>query len=319
MLLTAFVEVVVQAAIYILFGLMLAATLKALIPSSLVLRFTGQTNFKSVLGATLAGIPMPLCSCGVIPMAVALRQQGASPGAVMAFLIATPETGVDSILLSFALLNPLMAIVRPVVALLTALTTGVIENINNPVLMVNTKLIEDSKRPNIIVAFMDLLANITPWLLTGLALSALINIYVPASFIEQHLSNGVWAKLLMLAIGLPMYICASASTPVAASLMLKGMSPGTALVFLLAGPATNVTTMLTVLKLFGRRSLAIYLGTIAVFSLVFGLLLDWYVIHYGIEMVANLGIAHHHGEGLLAQLGAVVLLVLMAISLMLRA
>ena len=278
--------ILVEAAPYVLFGFFAAGVLKAFLPETAIARHLGKKSFGSVLKASLFGIPLPLCSCGVIPAAVGLRKQGASKGASAAFLVSVPETGVDSIAITWALLDPIMTIVRPLAAFITATITGVLINfLPDPPAPAPTDkeacaapcCAQEAALParqrlaaGIRYAFGELLQDIGRWLLLGIFIAGIIAWLVPADFFVRYNDNEFLSLLLMLAIGIPLYICASASTPVAAALVLKGLSPGAALVFLLAGPATNAATIAIVGRFWGRRATAVYLSSIAICSLLLG-------------------------------------------------
>lgn len=285
----------VEAAPYVLFGFFAAGLLKGLLPVDAVARHLGRNNARSVLKASLFGIPLPLCSCGVIPAAISLRKQGASKGASAAFLVSVPETGIDSVAITWALLDPLMTVVRPVASFLTATVTGLLINLlpKNPPKPAEPAPGETAQcgcaaqgpadgeaakegslssriRSGLTYAFGDLLADIGKWLLLGVVVAGVIAYAVPDAYLLRYLDNEPLSLLVMLGVGIPLYICASASTPVAAALVLKGLSPGAALVFLLAGPATNAATLSVVGRYFGRSATLIYLASIGVCSLVMG-------------------------------------------------
>ncbi|MDT8442503.1 MAG: SO_0444 family Cu/Zn efflux transporter [Desulfuromonadales bacterium] len=279
------------AAPYVLFGFVMAGVLKALIPESLVARHLGGPGFSPVMKASLFGIPLPLCSCGVIPVAIGLRRQGASKGATASFLVSVPETGVDSVAITWALLDPLMTVLRPVAAFVTALFTGTLINLLPETASPSQEAVKpacgcESAQPaaqtplgkrlrsGLIYALTDLLRDIGGWLLLGIGIAGLITTLVPVDFVESYLTGEFSALLLMLVIGIPLYICASASTPIAAALVLKGLSPGAALVFLLAGPATNTATMTVVARHLGKAATAIYVAAIAFASLGLGWLVN---------------------------------------------
>ena len=329
-LLDEIIRTFLQASPYLLLGLFFSAIIQTLVPKEKISSWIGQNNARSVLIAAAAGVPLPLCSCGVIPMAMSLRKSGASRGATLAFLISTPETGLDSIMLSMALLNPFIAIFRPLAALLTALTAGIVENIfdrskDQAIAQAKVKdccTPEETKKSwgrrifdGFHFSFVNLLGDIAPWLILGLILSGIISYMVPSSLISKFLGPGLGSMLLMLVIGIPMYICASASTPIAASLLLKGASPGAVLVFLLAGPATNMTTILMVYKFLGKRALAIYLGSIAICSLGFGALLNSIYAQSNIDIRQTIGQAAHCVDTTWQVASAVILVVLMMYAL----
>jgi uncharacterized membrane protein YraQ (UPF0718 family) len=332
-------EILVESAPYVLFGFFAAGLLKALLPEETVARHLGNNSAASVLKASLCGIPLPLCSCGVIPAAIGLRKQGASKGASAAFLVSVPETGVDSIAITWALLDPLMTVVRPAAAFFTATVTGLLINRlpeeKNVVPEENTREsscscscssssvnseAEKPSRPSlsrrvkggISYAFGDLLKDIGSWLLLGIVIAGVISYLVPDDFFTRYLGNELLSLLIMLVVGIPLYICASASTPVAAALVLKGLSPGAALVFLLAGPATNAATITVVARYFGRAATMLYLVSISLCSLGLGWLTNRLYAWSGLDItqwVSEVGAA---AESPVMVAAAVALLLLLA-------
>lgn len=332
-------EVVLQAAPFIVFGLLVAGLLHAYLPGNFVRRVLGGRGFGPVVRAAAIGAPLPLCSCGVIPVALYLRREGASRAATQSFLISTPETSADSVALTWALMGPVMAAARLVAAVLTAAAAGALELLAgrpepppdegracSPCQLCLGRPPE-ARAPRqshparlgraLHYAFVVLMRDLAPWLVIGLGLAGAVAGIVPAGFFERHLGRGVVAMLTMLLISAPMYMCATASTPLAAAMMLKGLSPGAALVFLLAGPATNLATMTAVWRFLGRRSLALYLAAMATMSVVLGLALDALA-----GPAVSAGMAHrHHREllpGWLALGSAALLLALIANGLRLR-
>ena len=246
---------------------------------------------------------------------MSLRKQGANNGATTAFLISTPESGVDSISITYALLDPIMTVARPFVAFVTAAFAGIAENLFGNSGQ-NQRIIPDLSCPvdnccdgqncdpethrrhhtffekikaGIAYAFSDLWEDIAKWFLFGVLLAGFITVLIPDDIFSTYLGSGLSAMLLMLAIGIPLYICATASTPIAAALILKGVSPGAALVFLLVGPATNVASLTVVTGILGKRATAIYLGTIAVSAVFFGLVVDQVYTSMGISAQAMVG------------------------------
>jgi uncharacterized membrane protein YraQ (UPF0718 family) len=246
---------------------------------------------------------------------VSLRKQGANNGATTAFLISTPESGVDSISITYALLDPIMTVARPFVAFVTATCAGIAENLLGH-RRENKRIIPDLSCPvdnccdgqncdpakhkahhafaekikaGVGYAFGDLWEDIAKWFLLGLLLAGFITVLIPDDIFSRYLGSGLPAMLFMLAFGIPLYICATASTPIAAALILKGVSPGAALVFLLVGPATNVASLTVLTGILGKRATAIYLSTIAVAAVMFGLLLDQVYLGLGISARALVG------------------------------
>ncbi|MEM7202935.1 MAG: SO_0444 family Cu/Zn efflux transporter [Planctomycetota bacterium] len=280
---------------FLLVGFLIAGLIKVYVPQRLIYGHLGGNDLRSVVRASLYGIPLPLCSCSVIPTATSLKKNGASKGATASFLISTPETGVDSISVTYALLDPIMTVVRPVVAFVTAVLTGSVvalfvrrgwdQPTTGEVADVAQGYAHDHDhdhdhehadpaggrlRQALRYGFGTLLDDLTPWLVLGFAVSALISLWTPDDLFVETVPAGWPAMLLMLVVATPVYICATASTPIAAALIAKGMDPGAALVFLLVGPATNVTTLLVVGKLLGRRTLWIYLASITGVALAAG-------------------------------------------------
>jgi uncharacterized protein len=291
-------ELLLEASPYILFGIIISGFLKVFLSPETISRHLGKGRFKSVFKAAIIGIPLPLCSCGVLPAAATLKKQGANNGATTAFLISTPESGVDSISITYALLDPIMTVMRPVAAFVSALIAGLLENsfssgeeiklaqscgcskssccsskgktIENEQLSIKQKMIHGLK-----FAFGEIWGELAGWFFTGLLIAGTISAIIPQEFLEKYLSGGFGSMLIMLGIGIPLYICATASTPIAAALILKGVSPGAALVFLLTGPATNITSLSVILGVLGKRGTGIYLGTVAVVALGFGILTEY--------------------------------------------
>ncbi len=285
----------VDSAPWLLFGFLFAGVIHVLVPVQKATRRLGH-GAAGVIRASLLGIPLPLCSCSVIPVASEIRKAGAGRGAFVSFLISTPETGVDSIAISYALLGPLFAVVRPVAALASAVVAGVLTNKFSISDHTGVEVAEASspsgcgdscacgdapeapRRGKTVTALryglIDMFVDLSPWLVAGFVLAGLFSTVIPEGFFGEYVGGGLSAMLAMLVVGLPLYVCATSSTPIAAALIAQGLSPGAALVFLLVGPATNIATMLVVVKDAGRRALAIYLVTIAVVSVTFGLALD---------------------------------------------
>jgi uncharacterized membrane protein YraQ (UPF0718 family) len=304
-----------DASIYVLFGILVGGMLKVFLSPGAVAKNLGRGRFVSVFKAALLGIPIPLCSCGVLPAAASLKKQGANNGATTAFLISAPETGVDSVALTYALLDPVMTIARPAAAFATATAAGLAENLPNQEEEDNRVIpdiscpvdnccdglecppeahgahhtLAEKFRSGFSYALNEIWGDIAVWFLVGLLLAGLITALIPTDIVTRHLGGGLPAMLIMLAAGIPLYICATASTPIAAALILKGVSPGAALVFLLAGPATNITSLTVLLKILGKRATAIYLSTIAISSVVFGLILDQVYSIFGISAQALAG------------------------------
>lgn len=270
---------------YLLLGFAFAGLLHSFVPASLYRRYLGKNSFSSVIWAALLGVPLPLCSCGVIPTAMSLRKEGASKGATTSFLIATPQTGVDSILATASLLGVPFAILRPVAALVTALFGGGVVTMatrNEPNEAVQ-KQAEDKPKLSfwqkcleaLRYGFVDMIQDIGRWLVLGLVIAGLITVFVPDDFFLRFADTPILSMLVMLAISIPMYVCATGSIPIAVALMLKGITPGAALVLLMAGPASNMASILVIRKVLGRKTLWLYLLSITLGAFAFGLGVDY--------------------------------------------
>ncbi|RRJ82733.1 SO_0444 family Cu/Zn efflux transporter [Aestuariirhabdus litorea] len=283
-----------DAALWLLLGLLFAGALKVWMPAHWLQRHLAREGGRSVVKAALLGAPLPLCSCGVVPAAMGIRRAGASRGATVSFLISTPETGVDSIAVTYALLGPLMAVVRPIAALASAITAGLLagpeEPSSAPVASSSCCSKGDCQGPatdaplgrrllqGLHFGFVEIAEEIAGWMLAGLVFAAAVVTWVPPDTMSQW-GSGLPAMALMILISIPMYVCATASTPIAAGLMVAGISPGTVLVFMLAGPATNISTIALVRRELGGRALAAYLGGVIGTAVLCGLGLDALLDH----------------------------------------
>ncbi len=311
-----------EAAPWLVLGLTLGGLMKALIPTAFLERHLMGSGLGSIAKATLLGAPLPLCSCGVIPAALGLRKAGASKPATTAFLVSTPETGVDSISITYALMGPFMAVVRPIAALFSAFTAGLLvalfdveatgaqpkvvsgtccgcESNDKSAAEPSCRAHEPAPSPNLAskawegirYAFTSLLDDIVFWLVVGMFFAAATTTFLPVDFLAQW-GQGIAAMLVMLLAGIPMYICATASTPVAAGLMMAGVSPGVALVLLLSGPATNISTLGVVSREMGRRTMWLYLAAVGVTAVLAGLTVDAVVSAHQLTILAQLQHAH---------------------------
>lgn len=351
-----FWELFLDAAPWLVLGLVVAGLIKAWIPTDFMTRHLGKGGFWSVIKAALLGAPLPICSCGVIPVAMGIRKNGASKGATVSFLISTPETGVDSVAVSYALLGPFMAIIRPIAAVFSAIVAGNAvgwrqmegksdskeqqlsfagnsvsccggkETVAAPMVQrqatgccasstekpfkIEQKAEQtscsdgccDSEKTDegflaktwsgVKYSMTSIFDDIIGWLLIGVAFAALVETFVSPGFLASW-GSGIPAMVVMMLIGIPMYICATASTPIAAGLLLAGISPGTVLVFLLAGPATNAATMGVVSKELGKKALFAYLGGVCLSAIAFGLLTDFLVGLLNIDITAQLAANKH--------------------------
>ena len=341
----ALVMMTAEMAPYLLLGFLIAGVLRMFVPRRLYSKHLAPRNMKSVVKAAAIGVPLPLCSCGVIPTAVGLRKEGASHGACTSFLIATPQTGVDSIAATYSLMGLPFAIVRPIAALFTAMFGGWMGNrFAREDEVTSAQAVRgdhdhdhcdcdhdhcdcghehhhhdhdhdhcdcghdhcdcghDVERPAsfwqkvtgaLDYAFVDMMQDVGKWLVVGLLIAALITVAVPNEWLAALHDYKLLNMLIVLAIAIPMYVCATGSIPIAVSLMAKGLTPGAALVLLMAGPAVNSASMLVIGKVFGRRTLSFYLLSIVVGAMVFGLGIDyllpqsWFAVQSGIASVGH--------------------------------
>jgi uncharacterized membrane protein YraQ (UPF0718 family)/zinc transporter ZupT len=338
--------VLTQMSPWLLGGFLIAGVLSQVLDAERIGRWLGKGGIKSVVGAALVGAPLPLCSCSVLPVATSLRKEGASRGATSAFLISTPETGVDSVSVTWGLLGPFMAVARLVSSVMTAIVTGLAVSLTPE----DEEPVEEPA-PSCCCAhkaapapaqghehddhshgakggfvsrvfryaYVDMMDDLAETLLLGLALAALAAALLPSELLESAIMSGPASYLLMLVIGVPLYVCASASTPIAAALIAKGLSPGAALVFLLAGPATNLATLAVLKKTLGAKAAVVHISVLAVMTLAFG----WLVDAQGRDLLTGTaravsGHAHEHGgfsADLLGSVAAILLLGLIGAAL----
>lgn len=291
-----------EMAPYLLLGMLVSGLISIFIDSSFIFKHIGQKNAGSVLKSTLFGIPLPLCSCGVIPVAATLRESGASKGATVSFLVSTPQTGVDSIFLTYGMLGPMFALFRPLAALASGFFSGIV--INNFDHDMHHHLSESDNDPKtkesldkriisgVKYGFLTLPADIVIPLTQGLVVAAAIAILIPPQFIAEHFSSSNLIQYtMMLAVSLPIYVCATASIPIAVVLMAKGITPGAAFIFLMAGPATNASSIAVIKNILGKRTLYHYLVLIAFTAISFGYILDNFLTVTLPDMSSH---THHH-------------------------
>jgi len=317
-----FIALFTESAPFLIIGLFLSGIIRLVIPETWINKVLG--NESSVITAALIGTPLPLCSCSVIPAAMGIRRAGASKASTASFMVATPETGVDSIGVTYALMGPVMAIARPISAIISAIVAGLLvrfcDEESPPNLDVvkscckkgNNKLSDSGlwgqTKAVMQYGYGKLLADFMGWLLVGLFFASLIQTFVPASLFTEY-GNGVPAMLLIIVISIPMYICATASTPIAAGMMLAGISPGAALVFMLAGPATNIATLMVVKNELGPRSLFGYLAGVIISALVTGLIFDALLNYFHIAIAVQMG-THSEMTSMLYTVCAIILVLL---------
>ena len=333
-----FVTLFSEMAPFLLLGFLLAGILHVWVPNHLYVPKISKPNFKSVLWSALFGVPLPICSCGVIPTSIALRKEGASKGASVSFLISTPATGVDSILATYSLLGGPFAILRPVAAFMTAMLGGLFTNVvtkNEPETGVavvgethephhehehcdcegdhcscsqeghdehSKKSFAQKVRETLEYGFVNMIGDVSKWLIIGLLLGALIAAFVPDDFFLFLHEYPLLCMVVVLVLAMPMYTCATGSIPLALALVEKGITPGAALVLLMAGPATSIASMLVVGKAFGKRTLAAYLTSIALGALFFGFIIDTFFMDTFLASMLPHASAECHGHGALGVL-----------------
>ncbi len=302
-----------DSAPWLLFGLIAAGLIHAWMPMPMVSKALGGSGPMTVIKAALIGAPLPLCSCGTLPVAITLYRAGASRASTTSFLISTPETGADSVALSWVMLGPIMALLRPIAAIISAISAGLMvgatEQQVQPIALdttggascdstsgcVPTASVTGTKHQlgfwqrayaGLRYAFTDLLDDLAPLLLLGMLAAGVVVTMVPPGLLVQW-GSGLGPMLLVLMISVPMYVCATASTPLAHAMLFAGVSPGTVLVFLLAGPASNITSLAMVRKELGARALISYLFGVCGVSILLGLALDWIILAYGVDLLSG--------------------------------
>ncbi len=322
---------------YILLGFFIAGVLHAFVKPSVMSRHLSGNGIGAVVKAALIGIPLPLCSCGVLPTAVSMRRNGASDAATTSFLIATPQTGVDSIAATYSLLGPVFAIMRPIGALVGALFGGVLVGKFSPVssgapdhtkapacscddedsvqsLSFRKKCVESLR-----YGFVDMVASVGKWLVIGLVVAAVITVFVPDSLFLGLARYPILAMLVMVLVAVPMYICATGSIPIALSLMLKGLTPGVAFVLLMAGPAANFASVMVLKKAMGVKATAIYIISVVITAIGFGVLIDYVLpARWFVPMSAAQDMGCHVTFSLFDTICSVVLVVLLIYALVIR-
>ncbi len=329
-------QLFVDMSFYIVIGLLFTGILHAFVNKDAILKHIGQKSTASVIKASVLGVPLPLCSCGVVPTALYLGKSGASKGAVVSFLTSTPQTGVDSIIATYGLMGPLFAVYRAIAAFVSGIVAGIATNIfckNDVSDYANARTScgcspkpepeasacccsheHEPKMPAcgcsqehshevkpslsakiksiFTYAFGEFLDEIAGHFVIGLLIAALISTFVPQEWLSSF-ANPLLSMLMMLIIGIPMYICSTASIPIALSLMIKGISPGAAFVFLFAGPVTNIASLTILGKTLGKKVLTIYLACVGICSLIFGFVLDFIINFSGYSGISNI-IANSH-------------------------
>lgn len=310
---------------WLLFGFIIAGALHLLIPQSFIAKHLKPNKISSIFKAAILGVPLPLCSCGVIPVAAHLRKQGASKSATVSFLASTPSTGADSIMATYSLMGPIYAIVRPIDALFSGFLAGLLVKIfdskDKENAEVNKELNDktsccansnDSKNEDSCCAkvepknksssifskiksalhysIFELIDDTKKWLLIGIFAGGIIAWGMPEDLAKYWSAYPALSYLMMLVIGLPMYVCAMASIPIATALLANGLSPGAALVFLAVGPATNTATISFLSSTMGKKTTFIYIFSISLSAISLGLGIDFF---FGESLQIYFKEAHH--------------------------
>ncbi len=322
-------HLILEMSPYILLGFFLAGLMHAFVPGSFYKKYLAGKSLRSILNAAILGIPIPLCSCGVIPTAMSLRSEGASKGATVAFLIATPQTGIDSIIATYYLMGWPFALLRPIIAIITAILGGLFVNgfdknnaggirRNETFEEENTLLsFKEKAHKALHYAFIDMMQDIGKWLVIGLVIAGLITVLVPDAFFAFFSESPLLSMLMVLLFSFPMSLCATGSIPIAVALMMKGLSPGTALVLLMAGPAINAASMLVVSKVMGLRTLGLYIAAVVTGAIAFGLGIDYLLPREW--FTAALTDHHHHEHGAIYfNMACAIVLGLLLINALLR-
>ncbi len=326
----------VEMAPYILLGLVFAGILKVFFKSEFITKHVGKDNLSSVSKASLFGIPLPLCSCSVLPTALSLRKSGASQSATTSFLVSTPQTGIDSIIATYGMMGWIFGVFRPLIALIMGIITGILvlfgvkknktdESSSGEEECINGCEIARAKstNPSLINrmknfyfhSFVEFIDDISVQLIIGLILAGIIAYVVPSNLLT-NVGSGLSGMMLMLVAGIPMYICATASIPIAVTLMMKGVSPGAAFVFLAVGPVTNMASITVIFSILGKRNTIIYLVSVAVLSVLAGLLLDFIFQSFNLDPLAYLsGMKEHVTDNVFYFIVSMVFLVFLIFSM----
>ena len=294
--------------IYVIVGLLVAGILKQIIPKNFISSHLGKSSIGSAIKATLLGIPLPICSCSVIPLAQGLRKEGASKGAVQSFLISTPITGIDSILATYSFFGIIFTFFRLISSIIIAITVGIIQNfisneknekkeqITQSCNCSQTKKTKFSYKKAFLYGYDTLFGDMAKTLLVGLILGSLFVTFAPQEYTSILFENKLLTYIVVILFSMPLYICATASLPLAAAFMMQGMPGGAVFIFLTAGPATSSITISVVYKLLGKTSLAIYLIVIFIMSFLFGYIYDTFFTNSKLNFIPaiheNISIFH---------------------------
>ncbi len=302
----------VMMAPYLMLGFIISGLLYIITSKEMISKNIGNPGLMSIIKAAILGVPMPLCSCGVIPVTTSLYKRGSTKGAALSFLISTPQTGVDSIFITYSMMGLPFAIIRPIIALITGIIGGIFTEIFIEQDFKSQSKINHSHDKKTIIdglkyAFITLPQDISSPLIQGIFVSGLISILVPSDFFISYNLTGPIAMLVIALSSIPIYVCATASVPIAMTLISKGLDPGAALVFLMAGPATNIATINVIMKTMGKKLVNIYVITIFVSSMFFGTLVNLFLNRDSLPIINQM---HHHHFDILSILSAMTLLII---------
>ncbi len=303
LVIVGFWNTIAEMSPYLLFGFRVAGALTVFVSQSLVEKHLGGRGIWPLIKASIFGVPLPLCSCGVIPVSMSLHKHGASKGSTISFLLSTPQTGMDSIFVTLSLLGPVFAVFRPLAAFVTGVVGGFLVNVfghgpedesQTPKKCTDECCGGDESKKNKVAkglkySFVTMPRDIGKAMLVGIVIAAVISAVIPDDFFAKYLGTGILAMVVMMFLGIPVYVCATASVPVAAALILKGLTPGAALVFLMTGPATNAASFAIIWKALGPRTAVTYLVTVAGCALLGGILLDFIAVDVGLDVVSKAG------------------------------
>lgn len=311
-----------EMAPYLLLGFLFAGILKVFFPKRIIKKYIGGSDFRSVVNASILGVPLPLCSCGVLPTGISFYKNGASRGSTVSFLVSTPQTGVDSIIATYAMLGLPLAILRPIIALFSGIMGGALTNyVGNSIDQAEHLKQEREEKQDRSVremfryGFVEMVQDISKWLIIGFLIAAFLSVLIPDDFFTETITNEYLSMLMILVASIPLYVCATGSIPIAAVLLMKGLSPGAAIVFLMAGPATNAATMAVINNSMGRKTFYMYMISIIGGALLFGVLVneliprDWIM-----GAIPNLHHGHAHEETSWFKLASGILLVGLVIN-----
>lgn len=309
-----------ELAPWLLLGFFFAGLLSIFLKPETVRKWLGHGGFWSTIKASLVGVPIPLCSCGVIPVAASLRRHGASKPATAAFLASTPQTGVDSIAVTWSLLGPAFAVTRVIVAFVSGVVSGLfvrwVDRSPDPVTVPTAESSDPTSGNPWLAAlhygFIKLPRDIAKSLALGILLAAMLGALLPGDFLAKHIGSGWTAYLLITAVAIPLYVCSTGSIPFAFALMQAGLTPGAALVFLVAGPAVNVATITTMAQFLGKRAAVVHVAALVLVSWTAGWLFDRLAL-------GPAGESHFHDHGMApawwSHAAAVVLLIIIGLAL----